>query len=142
MDEAEKHEKLSACVREFFEDYLGKDEMNEEEKKVSPVVIQCNTKQMTDSMNVLLDKMAMLSGAGIAVNYMWTTGKKMIDLKKLQYYTMAHRLRGFAEGLKEGAGSCEDDDALIGMLDKAASLLEHAWDEYQSTLPPDQRVGS
>jgi len=62
----------------------------------------------------------------------------MIDSKKLQYYTMAHRLRGFAEGV-------EDDrkyEALVGMLNKAASLLEEAWDDYQSTLPPDQRIGS
>ena len=62
----------------------------------------------------------------------------MIDPIKLQYYTMSHRLRGFAEGLEEG----RQNDALIGMLNKAASLLEEAWDEYQSTLPPDQRVGS
>ena len=62
----------------------------------------------------------------------------MIDPRKLQYYTMSHRLRGFAEGLEEG----RQNDALIGMLNKAASLLEEAWDEYQSTLPPDQRVGS
>ena len=62
----------------------------------------------------------------------------MIDPTKLQYYTMSHRLRGFAEGLEEG----RQNDALIGMLNKAASLLEEAWDEYQSTLPPDQQVGS
>ena len=62
----------------------------------------------------------------------------MIDSIKLQYYTTSHRLRGFAEGLEEG----RQNEALIGMLNKAASLLEHAWDEYQSTLPPDQRVGS
>lgn len=62
----------------------------------------------------------------------------MIDPIKLQYYTTSHRLRGFAEGLEEG----RQNDALIGMLNKAASLLEHAWDDYQSTLPPDQRVGS
>ena len=62
----------------------------------------------------------------------------MIDPRKLQYYTMSHRLRGFADGLEEG----RQNDALIGMLNKAASLLEEAWDEYQSTLPPDQRVGS
>ena len=62
----------------------------------------------------------------------------MIDPIKLQYYTTSYRLRGFAEGLEEG----RQNEALIGMLNKAASLLEHAWDEYQSTLPPDQRVGS
>ena len=62
----------------------------------------------------------------------------MINGTKLQYYTMSHRLRGFASGLEEG----RQNDALIGMLEKAAWLLEHAWDEYQSTLPEDQRIGS
>jgi len=75
MDEAEKHEKLSACVREFFEDYLGKDEKNDDGKRYNQVVIQCKTKQMTDSMNALLDKMAVLSGSKMVVNYMWTEEK-------------------------------------------------------------------
>ena len=60
------------------------------------------------------------------------------DPTKLQYYTMSHRLRGFASGLEEG----RQNEALINMLEKAASLLEHAWDEYQMTLPPDQQIGS
>jgi hypothetical protein len=53
----------------------------------------------------------------------------MIDSKKLQYYTMAHRLRGFAEGV-------EDDrkyEALVGMLNKAAS--PPLW------MPPRSRSG-
>lgn len=62
----------------------------------------------------------------------------MYDPVKLQYYTISHRLRGFASGLEEG----RQNEALIGMLEKAAYLLEHAWDEYQSTLPEDQRIGS
>lgn len=62
----------------------------------------------------------------------------MIDATKLQYYTMSHRLRGFASGLEEG----RKNEALIGMLEKAASLLEHAWDEYNATLSPDQQIGS
>ena len=62
----------------------------------------------------------------------------MIDPKKLQYYTMSHRMRGYAEGIVD-----KDRHApLIYMLEKSASLLEEAWDEYQETLPPDQRVGS
>lgn len=60
------------------------------------------------------------------------------DPVKLQYYTMSHRLRGFASGLSDG----RENESLIGMLEKAASLLEHAWDDYQSTLPPDQQIGS
>lgn len=64
-------------------------------------------------------------------------GKQMISAQKLQYYTMAHRLRGYASGLDE-----YKHDALITMLTKAASLLEEAWDEYQATLPPEQQIGS
>ena len=59
------------------------------------------------------------------------------DARKLQYYTMAHRMRGFAEGLEEGR-----HDALVHMLMKSAMLLEEAWDDYHSTLPPDQKIGS
>jgi len=66
------------------------------------------------------------------------TGKQMIDPTKLQYYTMASRMRGFAEGIIDQ----DRHEALINMLNKAASLLEHAWDEYNSTLPPDQQIGS
>jgi len=61
----------------------------------------------------------------------------MINPKKLQYYTMSHRLRGCAEGLDE-----DMHKGLINMLVRAASMLEEAWDEYQQTLPPDQRIGS
>lgn len=61
----------------------------------------------------------------------------MIDARKLQYYTMAHRLRGYAEGLDE-----DRHEALVVMMMKAAMLLEEAWDDYQLTLPEDQRVGS
>jgi hypothetical protein len=60
----------------------------------------------------------------------------MIDPKKLQYYTMAHRLRGFADGLDN-----DRNGPLIHMLRVTASLLEDAWNEYQQTLPADKRVG-
>jgi hypothetical protein len=59
------------------------------------------------------------------------------NARKLQYYTMAHRLRGYAEGLDENR-----HEALVHMMMKAAMLLEEAWDDYQLTLPEDQRVGS
>ena len=59
------------------------------------------------------------------------------DAKKLQCYTTSYLLRGYAEGLDE-----DRHEALINMLMKAAMLLEETWDDYQSTLPPDQRVGS
>lgn len=63
--------------------------------------------------------------------------QRMISAQKLQYYTMSHRLRGYASGLDE-----DKHEALINMLSKAASLLEEAWDEYQATLPPEQQIGS
>ena len=60
----------------------------------------------------------------------------MIDPKKLQCYTMAHRLRGYADGIVDK----DRHDTLVHMLKKAAALLEDVWDEYQLTLPEDQRV--
>jgi hypothetical protein len=59
------------------------------------------------------------------------------NARKLQYYTMAHRMRGFAEGLDE-----DRHEALVHMLLTSAAMLEEAWDEYQSTLPPEQQIGS
>jgi len=53
----------------------------------------------------------------------------MIRADKLQYYTMSHRLRGYSEALDE-----DKQEALIHMLMKAATLLEHAWDEYHAEL--------
>ena len=62
----------------------------------------------------------------------------MINARKLQYYTMAHRLIGYAQGLRE------NDEykygSLADMLDKSAAMLLSVWDEYQLTLPEDQRV--
>jgi hypothetical protein len=62
----------------------------------------------------------------------------MIDPKKLQCYTMAHRLRGFADGLVDK----DRHSALFHMLRKSADMLEEVWDEYQLTLPEDQRIVS
>ena len=61
----------------------------------------------------------------------------MIDPKKLQCYTMAHRLRGYADGIVDK----DRHDTLVHTLKKAAALLENVWDEYQLTLPEDQLVG-
>ena len=61
----------------------------------------------------------------------------MTSPTQLQYYTMAHSLRGYAERLDENK-----DEDLVHMLMRSAFLLEHAWDEYQQTLHPDQRIGS
>lgn len=60
----------------------------------------------------------------------------MIDPKKLQCYTMAHRLCGYADGIIDK----DRHSSLIYMLTKAAALLEEVWDEYQLSLPEDQRV--
>ncbi len=63
--------------------------------------------------------------------------QRMINARKLQYYTMAHRLRGYAEGLDE-----YKHEALTHMLMTSAAMLEEAWDEYQATLPPEQQIGN
>jgi hypothetical protein len=49
---------------------------------------------------------------------------------------MSHRLRGFAEGL----GDSREHELIVPMLNKAAELLEYAWQDYQSTLPPEQQL--
>ena len=59
------------------------------------------------------------------------------NARKLQYFTMAHRMRGYAEGLDE-----DRHEALVHMLMTSAAMLEETWDEYNSTLPPDQQIGS
>jgi hypothetical protein len=61
----------------------------------------------------------------------------MISARKLQYYTMAHRLRGYAEGLDD-----YKDQDLIHMIMLSSEMLEEAWDEYMATLPPEQQIGS
>jgi hypothetical protein len=61
----------------------------------------------------------------------------MIDPKKLQCYTMAHRLSGYADGIVDK----DRHDSLSHMLRKAAGMLEDVWNEYELTLPEDQRVG-
>jgi hypothetical protein len=61
----------------------------------------------------------------------------MIDPKKLQCYTMAHRLSGFADGIVDK----DRHASLVHMLKKAAGMLEDVWAEYELTLPEDQRVG-
>lgn len=62
----------------------------------------------------------------------------MIDPKKLQCYTMAHRLRGYADGIVDK----DSHNSLTHMLRKAAEMLEDVWAEYELTLPEDKRVGS
>ncbi len=52
----------------------------------------------------------------------------MIDPNKLQYLTMAARLRGYTEGLSQEYG--DRYNALIHTLGVAANLLEAVWVEH------------
>jgi len=49
----------------------------------------------------------------------------MIDANKLQYFTMAAWMRGYAEGLDE-----YEDKTLIYKLNKAANMLDAVWGKY------------
>ena len=60
----------------------------------------------------------------------------MYDPKKLQCFTMAARLYGYADGLAEDY----KNDTLVLTLRKAADMLQDVWEEYQQTLPPDKRI--
>jgi len=49
----------------------------------------------------------------------------MIDATKLQYFTMAAWLRGYASGLDD-----YNDKTLIHKLNKAADMLDYVWGKY------------
>lgn len=49
----------------------------------------------------------------------------MIDANKLQYFTMAAWLRGYASGLNE-----YEDKTLVFKLNKAADMLDYVWGKY------------
>jgi hypothetical protein len=49
----------------------------------------------------------------------------MMDPNKLQYFTTAAWLRGYADGLDE-----YQHKTLIHKLNQAATLLEHVWSRY------------
>jgi hypothetical protein len=53
----------------------------------------------------------------------------MIDANKMQYLTMAARLRGYAEGLLEGYQGKERHGTLARTLNDAADLLQAVWDK-------------
>jgi hypothetical protein len=61
----------------------------------------------------------------------------MIDPNKLQYLTMAARLRGYAEGLNDEYAA--KYETLIHTLNKAASLLEAVWEEHNGHI--DEKHG-
>jgi hypothetical protein len=50
----------------------------------------------------------------------------MIDANKLQYFTMAAWMRGYASGLDE-----YQHKVLIAKLNKAADMLDYVWGQYQ-----------
>ena len=50
----------------------------------------------------------------------------MYDPRKLQCYTMAARMRGYADALEDHP----QHEALVDMLMKAAGLLEGVWQEH------------
>lgn len=49
----------------------------------------------------------------------------MIDPNKLQYFTMAAWLRGYASGL-----DAYEHESLIAKLNKAADMLDFVWGKY------------
>jgi hypothetical protein len=56
----------------------------------------------------------------------------MIDANKLQYFTMAAWMRGYASGLDE-----HDHRALIFKLNKAADMLDAVFAKYQEEIGDD-----
>ena len=50
----------------------------------------------------------------------------MIDANKLQYFTMAAWMRGYAAGLDE-----YQHKTLVFKLNKAADMLDYVWGQYQ-----------
>lgn len=58
----------------------------------------------------------------------------MIDANKLQYYTMAAWLRGYAAGLDEYA-----HESLIYKLKKAADMLDAVWGKYAEEQELDEK---
>jgi len=56
----------------------------------------------------------------------------MINADKLQYMTMAARLRGYADGLLEGYEGEARHGTLARTLNKAADMLHAVWEEHNS----------
>jgi 3'-phosphoadenosine 5'-phosphosulfate sulfotransferase (PAPS reductase)/FAD synthetase len=57
-----KHERLEACVKEFFTKYLNYQEESDSGKMFNPVTIGCCRVMMVEPLNELLDEMATLVG--------------------------------------------------------------------------------
>ena len=54
---------------------------------------------------------------------------RMIDAGKLQYFTMAAWMRGYASSMDEHRNS-----ALIYKMNKAADMLDAVWGKYQEEM--------
>lgn len=61
----------------------------------------------------------------------------MIDPNKLQYFTMAAWLRGFAEGIDNGTTV---STANVNKLKKAADMLDFVFSDYIDQGDRDERV--
>lgn len=57
----------------------------------------------------------------------------MIDASKLQYFTMAAWMRGYAAGLNE-----YEHESLIYKLKKAADMLDAVWGKYAEEQELDE----
>ena len=57
----------------------------------------------------------------------------MIDPNKLQYFTMAAWLRGYADSLNE-----HEQRTLVNKLKKAAGMLDEVWGKYVEKQEVDE----
>lgn len=57
----------------------------------------------------------------------------MIDPNKLQYFTMAAWLRGYADSLNE-----DEQRTLVNKLKKAAGMLDDVWSKYVEKQEVDE----
>jgi len=59
----------------------------------------------------------------------------MIDASKLQYFTMAAWMRGYADGLDE-----HEHESLRNKLYKAADMLDAVWGKYSEEYQEDENT--
>ena len=61
----EEQEELTECVRCFFEDYLNIRDESDSGKVFAPVFISCCRASKLEKLNILLERMRVLSGSKI-----------------------------------------------------------------------------
>lgn len=64
-----EHEQLRECVKSFFEDYLNIREESESGRVFAPIQISCCRAYKYQTLNDLLERMRILSGAQAPVEY-------------------------------------------------------------------------